>query len=201
MRNGMRRGTRVNAFREEVRLEGERLVLRPFGLDDAPALIEVIRAKEDFLPPNFPSALEAEPIAWFLREGVHQVQRYGIALHLAAVGRDTGGLYGTIGLFRVSWEHLTCEVGYGMRPGVRGRGLATEALSLITLWALRDCGLHRVELRAAVTNQASRRVAEKVGYVREGIARAAERDADGVSQDMVVFSRIATDPALDGRAA
>ncbi|MFG2090457.1 MULTISPECIES: GNAT family N-acetyltransferase [unclassified Spirillospora] len=183
----------MNAFERTVRLEGERLVLRPFGIDDAPALIEVIRAGEDFLPPNFPGVLEADPIAWFLREGVHKVQRFGLGIHLAATDRDTGDLLGTIGLFKVNWEHLTSEVGYGMRPGVRGRGHATEALSLVSGWALRDCGLFRVELRAMVTNHASIRVAEKAGYVREGVARGAERDAGGVSRDMVVFSRVATD--------
>ncbi|MEU8802632.1 GNAT family N-acetyltransferase [Spirillospora sp. NPDC048819] len=184
----------MNAFEGSVRLEGERLVLRPFGIDDAAGLIEVIRAGEDFLPPNFPGVLEAEPIAWFLREGVHKVQRFGLGIHLAATDRDTGDLLGTIGLFKVNWDHLTSEVGYGMRPGVRGRGHATEALSLVSDWALRGCGLFRVELRAMVTNHASIRVAEKAGYVREGVARGAERDAGGVSRDMIVFSRIATDP-------
>lgn len=184
----------MNAFDGSVRLEGERLVLRPFGIDDAAGLIEVIRAGEDFLPPNFPGVLEAEPIAWFLREGVHKVQRFGLGIHLAATDRGTGDLLGTIGLFKVNWEHLTSEVGYGMRPGVRGRGHATEALSLVSDWALRDCGLFRVELRAMVTNHASIRVAEKAGYVREGVARGAERDATGVSRDMIVFSRVATDP-------
>ncbi|TYC10380.1 GNAT family N-acetyltransferase [Actinomadura syzygii] len=192
---GRRRRARVKAFGGGVRLEGEGVVLRPFGLDDAPSLIEVIRAGEDFLPPNFPGVLEAEPIAWFLREGVHKLQRFGLGIHLATIHPGTGDLLGTIGLFRVNWEHLSCEVGYGMRPGARGRGHATESLSLITAWALRHCGLHRVELRAMVTNGASLRVAEKAGYVREGVARGAERDADGISRDMVVFSRISTDPA------
>ncbi|GAA4233071.1 hypothetical protein GCM10022254_34620 [Actinomadura meridiana] len=159
----------------------------------------MIRAREDFLPPNFPCGLEAEPLAWFLREGVHKLQRFGLGIHLAVVGRDTGDLVGTIGLFKVSWEHGTSEVGYGMRPGARGRGYATEALSLVSDWALNGCGIHRVELRAMVTNGASIRVAEKAGYVREGVARGAERDSDGVNQDMIVFSRLVTDPpAGDG---
>ncbi|TMQ91914.1 GNAT family N-acetyltransferase [Actinomadura soli] len=187
----------MNAFEGTVRLEGERVVLRPFSLDDAPGLIEVIRAGEDFLPPSFPGVLEAEPIAWFLREGVHKVQRYGLGVHLAVTGRDTGDLLGTIGLFKVNWEHLTSEVGYGMRPSARGRGYATEALALVSEWALRDCGLFRVELRAMVTNHASIRVAEKTGFVREGVARGAERE-DGVNRDMIVFSRVATDTPLPG---
>jgi RimJ/RimL family protein N-acetyltransferase len=188
----------VNAFEGTVRLVGERLVLRPFHLDDAGTLIEMIRAGEDFLPPNFPTVLEAEPIAWFLQEGVHKVQHFGLGIHLAVTERYTGDLIGTIGLFKVEWTHLTAEVGYGMRPSARGRGHATEALCLVSDWALHDCGLFRVELRAMVTNHASVRVAEKAGYLREGVARGAERDADGVSRDMIVFSRIATDPPLTG---
>ncbi|TDD83926.1 N-acetyltransferase [Actinomadura darangshiensis] len=188
----------MNAFEGDVRLEGERLVLRPFGLDDAAALIEVIRAKEDFLPPTFPSALKAEPIAWFLGEGVHKLQKFGLGIHLAVTERETGEFVGTIGLFKVNWPHLTSEVGYGMRPSARGRGYATEALSLVSDWALRDCGLFRVELRAMVTNHASIRVAHKAGYLREGVARGAEVDDDGVSQDMIVFSRIGTDPPSPG---
>ncbi|WUI01632.1 GNAT family N-acetyltransferase [Spirillospora sp. NBC_00431] len=188
----------MNAFERSVRLESERLVVRPFGLDDAPGLIEVIRAGEDLLPPTFPTVLEAEPLAWFLREGVHNVQRYGLGIHLAVTGRDTGDLIGTIGLFKVNWDHLTSEVGYGMRPAARGRGYATEALRLVSDWALGECGLFRVELRAMDTNHASIRVAEKSGYVREGVARGGERDDAGVSRDMIVFSRIATDPPPPG---
>ncbi|GAA2161901.1 GNAT family N-acetyltransferase [Actinomadura napierensis] len=190
----------MDVFTDSVRLESGRLVLRPFGLDDAPQLIEVVQAGEDFLPPNFPDALEAEPLAWFLSEGVHKVQRFGLGIHLAVTDRSTGGLLGTIGLFKVDWAQLTCEIGYGMRTSARGRGYATESLTLISDWALRDCGLYRVELRALTTNHASIRVAEKAGYVREGVARGAERDADGVNRDMLVFSRIASDLRRGGPA-
>ncbi|QFG21205.1 GNAT family N-acetyltransferase [Actinomadura sp. WMMB 499] len=192
----------MNAFEGNVRLEGERTVLRPFGLDDAASLIEVIRAREDWLPPNFPSELNAESIAWFLREGIQKVQQYGLGIHLAVTGGD-GALLGTIGLFKVDWTQGTCEVGYGMRPGARGNGYATEALRLVSDWALRDCGLYRVELRALTSNAPSIRVAEKARFWREGRSRGAERDAAGVNQDMFVFSRIAPDvrDAPDGRPA
>lgn len=181
----------MNAFEGDVRLDGERIVLRPFGLDDAAELIEVIRAREDWLPPNFPTALNAETIAWFLREGIHKVQQYGLGIHLAITAAD-GGLLGTIGLFKVDWTQGTCEVGYGMRPSARGNGYATEALRLVSDWALQDCGLYRVELRALVSNAPSIRVAEKARFWREGRARGAEVD-DGANQDMFVFSRIAPD--------
>ncbi|MFP3964604.1 precorrin-2 C(20)-methyltransferase [Actinomadura fulvescens] len=181
-----------STFRGPVLLRGERVELRPFSIDDGAALIEIIRAGEDFLPDNFPRELDAERLAWWLNTGVHQPQRYGLAIHLAVLDRESGAFAGTIGLFRVDWSQLTCEVGYGMRPGARGRGHATEALQLISEWALRECGLHRVELRAMTSNHASVRVAEKAGYVREGVARGGER-AGGVNHDQIVFSLLATD--------
>ncbi|MEU5881315.1 precorrin-2 C(20)-methyltransferase [Spirillospora sp. NPDC047279] len=182
-----------DTFRGPVHLRGERVELRPFSIDDGAALIEVIRAGEDFLPDNFPAELDAEKLAWWLTTGVHQPHRYGLAVHLAVVERDSGAFVGTIGLFRVDWSQGTCEVGYGMRPGLRRRGHATEALRLVSAWALRDCGLHRVELRAVTSNFASLRVAEKAGFVREGTARGGERDAEGVNRDQHVFSLLAAD--------
>ncbi|WP_083982589.1 GNAT family N-acetyltransferase [Actinomadura hibisca] len=187
-------------FKGPIRLTGEKVLVRPFELDDAADYIEIVRAREDWLPPNFPTELDTEALTWWFKTGVHQPHRYALGVHLAVVDRGTGRLAGTIGLFRVDWGQLTCEVGYGMRPATRGRGYATEALRLVASWALRDCGLHRVELRARVANQASIRVAEKGGFLREGVARGAER-VDGRNEDQYVFGLIAPDLAgLDSDA-
>ncbi|WP_018658516.1 GNAT family N-acetyltransferase [Actinomadura flavalba] len=186
----------AGGFGADVRLAGEGVVVRPFGMDDAAGYIEVLRAGEDWLPPNFPRELDAERLAWWFETGVHQPMRLGLGVHLAVVA--DGELAGTIGLFRVDWGQRTCEVGYGLRPRWRGRGHATAALRLVTGWALGGLGLHRVELRALTSNAASIRVAEKAGFLREGRARGAERTADGVQHDQFVFGRLATDPAAPG---
>jgi RimJ/RimL family protein N-acetyltransferase len=55
----------------------------------------------------------------------------------------------------------------------RGRGLATRALVLTARWALGHEDVARVQLRADVENEASRRVAEKAGFRLEGVLRAA----------------------------
>ncbi|MGK5553728.1 GNAT family N-acetyltransferase [Actinomadura kijaniata] len=183
-------------FGGPVRLVGADVEVRPFTLDDAADYIDVIRAGEDWLPPNFPTEPKAEPLAWWLTEGVHQPHRFGVGVHLVVAERESGRLAGTIGLFRVDWTQLTCEVGYGMRPAARGRGYASQALRLVARWALGDCGLHRIELRALTTNAASVRVAEKSGFRLEGVARGAERVA-GRNVDQYVFGLIK--PDLDAR--
>jgi RimJ/RimL family protein N-acetyltransferase len=53
-------------------------------------------------------------------------------------------------------------------------------------------GLHRIELRAAPSNIGSVRVAEKVGFTREGMLRHGARGADGW-HDVEVFGLLASD--------
>jgi ribosomal-protein-serine acetyltransferase len=69
------------------------------------------------------------------------------------------------------------ELGYWIRSDRSGQGFATEAAGALVDFAFREIGLHRLELRAGVENRASQRVAEKVGFQREGMLREASRGA------------------------
>ena len=67
----------------------------------------------------------------------------------------------------------------------------TSAVALITRHALAQ-GFRRLEIKAAPTNPASCRVAQRCGYTREGILRDAEYRR-GQFNDLAVYSRLATD--------
>jgi RimJ/RimL family protein N-acetyltransferase len=88
-------------------------------------------------------------------------------------------------------ETQTAELGYVVAPAARGRGVATEALRQLTEWALAE-GMLRIELRISVDNPASRKVAERCGYVREGVLRNAYVKP-GRRVDTEIWSRLATD--------
>jgi RimJ/RimL family protein N-acetyltransferase len=76
-------------------------------------------------------------------------------------------------------------------PRAHGRGVARSALQLLTEWAF-EHGLERVKLRISTDNEASMRVAERCGYVREGLLRSLHFKA-GKRLDIVVYSRLPTD--------
>jgi RimJ/RimL family protein N-acetyltransferase len=95
---------------------------------------------------------------------------------------------------RTDWRARTTEIGYWVAPWGRNLGLATEATAAIARWVLVDCGFERLELRAATGNIASQRVAEKAGFVREGVARNAGITHGG-RVDLVVFSLTRADLA------
>jgi RimJ/RimL family protein N-acetyltransferase len=63
------------------------------------------------------------------------------------------------------------EIGYVVGPAARGRGVGTRTLRLLTDWGFAELGLERLELWIDVTNAGSERVAERAGYVREGVLR------------------------------
>ena len=67
------------------------------------------------------------------------------------------------------------EVGFAVGPRSRGRGYAGAAVRAICRWGFAELGLTRIEWRAEVGNDASRRVAEKAGFTVEGLLRQALR--------------------------
>ena len=81
---------------------------------------------------------------------------------------DSAAFLGRIGLDQISASG-TANVGYWVRTGQTGQGIATAAVRLVALFGFEDLGLQRLELLVAVENLASRRVAEKSGARCEGL--------------------------------
>lgn len=89
---------------------------------------------------------------------------------LAITDAADGTLLGMVGLH--ARDASMREIGYWVTPGARGRGVMTEAARMVCRFGFDVLGLARIEWLAAVGNQASWRVAEKVGFRREGTLRA-----------------------------
>jgi RimJ/RimL family protein N-acetyltransferase len=94
---------------------------------------------------------------------------------------------------KIDRETRTAELGYVVAPEARGRGVATEALRRLTAWAFEELEMIRLELLISVDNTVSKKVAERCGYVREGVLRSAYFK-QGRREDTEIWSRLATDP-------
>ncbi|WP_205326829.1 GNAT family N-acetyltransferase [Glycomyces sp. YM15] len=71
------------------------------------------------------------------------------------------------------------EIGYFCSPWARGQGWMTAAVRRLCRLGFEDLGLERIEWRAVVGNEASKRVAEKAGFTIEGTRRRTRRGGDG----------------------
>ena len=99
-----------------------------------------------------------------------------------------------LGMFvQLDHEGRQGEIGYVVGPAARGRGVATRTLRLLTEWGFSGLGLERIELWIDLANPASERVAERVGYVREGVLRSYWFKED-IRHDFGIWSRLRTDP-------
>jgi RimJ/RimL family protein N-acetyltransferase len=166
--------------------------LVPLGeehLDDVRAMLEDPEVLHFTRIPEPPP--EDFPEQWL--ERYRQGRRDGTREAFAAV--DGGDRFVGLALApTIDREGGEVELGYIVPRAERGRGVATEMLRQLTRWALDEAGALRIVLVIDVENAASERVAERCGYVREGVMRSIHLKQD-VRVDAAIWSRLPSDPA------
>ncbi|MDP3407155.1 GNAT family N-acetyltransferase [Bosea sp. (in: a-proteobacteria)] len=106
-----------------------------------------------------------------------------------------GGL--TLGLVRRGVAQA-CTLGYWMGARHAGKGHMSEAVRGALRFAFQDLALHRVEAACLPENEPSRRLLERVGFQREGLARSYLR-INGAWADHLLYAALASD-RLPGEA-
>ncbi len=157
------------------------LVLRPWAEDDVPALVEACNDPEitRWIPLIPVPYTERDALAWVRAEVRPEEHSFAITL--------AGDLVGSIGM-GVNSTDIRGRIGYWVAAPARGRGVCTRALRRLSKWGLEELELVRLELITDPDNLASQRVAEKVGFKREGVLRSHLRHPDGRVRDSVMFS-------------
>ena len=162
--------------------------MRPFREDDLAAALEMEKdpAATRWVP-ELPAADGAEVVAFY-----EECRLDGSLLHLAIADRATDAYLGEA-MLALS-EHRVGELGCGLVPAARGRGIATEVLVVLTDWALSELGLGlgRVQVFVAPENVAAYTLAKRAGFQQEGILRS-YWEHEGGRLDVVVMSRVAGD--------
>ena len=158
---------------------------------DVPELLELVgddAIKEFTLVPT--DAGESFVRSWI--RGYEDGWRGGTRAGFVVRAVGDGGFLGFASMFRLDLPAREAEIGYAIAPSARGRGVAGRALALLTRWGIDDLGLERLELRIAVTNPASERVAARGGYLREGVLRRVHFK-EGRRVDLGIWSRLRED--------
>jgi RimJ/RimL family protein N-acetyltransferase len=171
-------------------LASERIALRQLRLGDA-AAISVACQDPDI--PRFTmmpeGVTEAQARVWVERSlewWPRGVARFAITIP------PSDEFVGQIGM-QLDRASRRAETFYWLDPTARGQGHAAEALQLVTGWVFGAFDVVRVQLVTHLDNAASQRVAERCGFVREGVLRAWEPVKDD-QPDVVMWSRLASDP-------
>jgi ribosomal-protein-alanine N-acetyltransferase len=152
-----------------MHLTGERCIVRSWRLSDAKPIARHANNEKvaRHLRDRFPYPYTVGDARTFIESVLtaHPVTTFAIDVEGEAVG-GIGFSAGT------DVERFSAEIGYWLGEAFWGRGIAADALRVVSDYAFRDCGLLRLYALPFAENQQSMRVLEKAGYEKEAILRA-----------------------------
>ena len=178
--------------RDRYRRSVEAIRLEPFSRSHLVVIAELVADPDvqRFTRFPVPAPPDFAEIWWTrLEEGRGRKSRETFAV----IDGNGAGVLGIAGAPRIDHEARTAELGYLIVPAARGRGVATEALRMLTTWAFSDLRALRLELLISVKNEPSKLVASRCGYVHEGVLRSLYLK-DDVRWDTEIWSRLPSDP-------
>ena len=163
-------------------LETERLLLRPFNLDDAATVQRLAGRHEiadttDNVPHPYEDGMAEEWIATHAEERESgtgypfaitlkaPTEQYSISESGTTPKNDT--IVGAISLF-VTQEHNRAEIGYWVGVPYWNRGFCTEAAQRVLDFGFVDLRFNKICAHHLTRNPASGRVLQKVGMRHEG---------------------------------
>ena len=161
--------------RRKVRLETERMVLRPPEHGDYRSWSSLRDASRDFLPPWEPTWAPDHLSRKSFTNRVYWAQRSisnGTAVPLFLIRRSDSALLGAITLDHIRRGPAQAgTTGYWIGQPYARHGYMREAITALVHYAFTTLEISRIEAGCLPENVPSRRLLEQCGYKYEGVAQ------------------------------
>ena len=177
------------------RVETDRLVLRCWSPEDAPALRAALDACDAHLRPMIP----------FMKDEPRSLQQTAQWLRGHRAAFDLGQMY-RYAVYDLTEQSLLgenmllarvgpggLEIGYWTHKDTIGKGIATEASSAMIRVAFEIEKVKRVEIMCAPQNLASASIPARLGFTHEATLKKRALDSEGGIQDLMVWSLFSED--------
>lgn len=169
-------------------LKTERLILRRFYVSDAQAMFENWANDErvtrfmSWFPHTSPKETKKLLRKWCM--GYRKANMYNWAIEYE------GKPIGSIGVVNINERSEVAEIGYCIGFDYWNKGIMTEAAKAIIDYLFTEVGVNRVEIRHAVKNPGSGKVAQKCGLTLEGIKKEKFKSTGGEFLDIAEYGII-----------
>ena len=165
---------------------GAGIAIVPVSSDHAAMLAALVRQDREHLNAFLPMVAT-----------LSSVEAAGAHLERAAMRSLAGDIFewhlfmddrlcGSVRVRDIDHADRKASIGYFLGSEFTGKGIVTAALRAVLAWCFGPLALNRVELRCATSNAPSIGVAERLGFVREGLLRQDEC-LNGVFVDHYVY--------------
>lgn len=136
--------------------------------------LEIVSSQRDYLgewlawPPH---AENEEFFQGFIKKSLHD---YADGKSLVCAMMYQSEVAGNISFNTINHDLQKVEIGYWLRRDLQGKGIVSKSLSKLINYAFTELDMQKIQISAAVDNQASRSVCERLGFKLEGIITRAE---------------------------
>lgn len=175
-------------------LESERLILRPFTMEDAQAMFdnwakdpEVTRYLTWQAYTSVDEAVET------LSKWTGNYSRDNFYLWTICLKDQNNIPIGSIDIGSIDDHLQVAGIGYCIGRAYWGQGITSEALRVMMTYLFEKIGFHRLIAKHHKDNLASGKVMEKVGMQYEGLCRGAGKDNQGNFVDLQQYAILKTD--------
>jgi RimJ/RimL family protein N-acetyltransferase len=175
-----------------AQVETQRLILRASAADDLDASHDLAERSAAELAPWMPWAYP-EPLRASMKNYFDTVEQKWDAreqLDFQWFEKASGALIGKGGFHHIDWTIPKFEIGYWLGTPYSGRGYCTEAVNGLAAFAFAHLGAGRLEIRSQPTNRRSCAVAERAGFVLEGVSRQSLVRVDGTLGDACMYAKL-----------
>lgn len=170
-------------------LQTNRLLLRPFRMEDAQAMFENWASDPEVTKyltwPAYKSVEDSYGILKIWLDSYDKADFYQWAIEDKALGQPIG----SISVVNHDDKAESAEIGYCIGRSFWGQGILPEALSAVMAFLFDQVGMGRVEAKHAVQNPNSGKVMEKCGMVYEGTLRRSNWCNAGIC-DTKVYAKV-----------
>lgn len=101
-------------------------------------------------------------------------------------------LVGRIGLNHINRENKNAAIGYWLAKNAVRKGIIFKSCNALLTFGFQELGLHRIEIKAAVSNVRSQSIPLKLNFSKEGILRQAEW-VNNKFLDLVLYSLLSNE--------
>lgn len=169
-------------------LETDRLRLREVTIDEADWFLRHFSTPEIVRGQGYPAPADLDEARRQLALYLVDLYARGGGLRWGITLKGSDELIGSAGLYDWDREVRSAEAGYDLLPSQWGMGIMTEAMTAVLDYGFDVMDLNRVQILAMPRNERSLRLAERLGFVREGVLREHGHDETGALVDDVVLS-------------
>jgi len=174
-----------------MEISGKNIIIRKYRDEDAPqffaAAIESIDHMIEFMPWCHAEYSIGDSRLWV--KSRNELWESGQEYSFIICSKETGSFLGGIDINQINFDHKIGNIGYWVRKSALKQGVATEAVSLISMFGFESLKLNRLEIVTLPNNLASIKLAEKCGANFDGVLRK-RLVVHGEAKDACMYSMV-----------